>query len=91
MTYLRSMSDLSFTDARRHLGAVISRAEFAGERTYVTRRGRRVAAVVPAELLESLDALEAAEDEADVAAAKASLAEPGESVPWEKLRAELDL
>lgn len=78
-------------DARKKLAAVVNRAEFAGERAYLTRRGHRVAAVVPVALLEELEALEAAEDEADLAAAQAALAERGEPVPWSSLRAELGI
>ncbi len=76
------------SDARVHLADVVSRAAFAGERTYLTRRGRRVAAVVPAELLEAIGA---AEDAADVAAAAAAIEEGGEPVPLETVRAELGL
>ena len=82
------------SDARVHLADVVSRAAFAGERTYLTRRGRRVAAVVPAELLEAIEAIEAieaAEDAADMAAAAAAIEEGGEPVPLETVRAELGL
>ncbi len=82
------MAEIAVSDARVHLADVVSRAAFAGERTYLTRRGRRVAAVVPAELLE---AIEAAEDAADVAAAAAATEEGGEPVPLETVRAELGL
>lgn len=44
------------------------RAHYAGRSTYVTRRGQRRAAIVPAE------AIERAEDAADVAAAREALA-----------------
>lgn len=82
---------MAVSEAREHLAEVVSRAAFAGERTYLTRRGRRVAAVVPAELLEALELLETAEDSEDLAAAEAALAEGGEPVAWETLRAELNL
>lgn len=41
-------------DAKRTLGALLSRAEFAGERIPITRHGKRVAALVPLEDLERL-------------------------------------
>ncbi len=85
------MAEIAVSDARVHLADVVSRAAFAGERTYLTRRGRRVAAVVPAELLEEFEAIEAAEDAADVAAAAAAIKEGGEPVPLETVRAELGL
>lgn len=47
------------------------RAHYAGRSTYVTRRGQRRAAIVPADAAE---AIERAEDAADVAAAREALA-----------------
>ena len=73
--------------ARAHLRELISRAVDDGESVYLTRRGQRVAAIVPASLLE---AYEAAEDAADRAAVRAALAEDGPPVSLEQMRAELD-
>lgn len=56
-----------------------------GEVIYLTRDGRRVAALVPADVAE---ALEAAEDAEDLAAARAALASPGRRIPHEKVLAE---
>ena len=64
---------------------------------YLTERGERLAAIVPAEFAEALegmseaDSRELLEDLADAAAARASLAAPGESVSWEQVRAEAGL
>jgi prevent-host-death family protein len=82
------MSEMPVSDARQHLSEVVNRAAYAGEAVYLTRRGRRLAAVVPVEVLE---ALEAAEDATDVAAARAALAEGGPFISSEELRAELGL
>ena len=82
------MSDMAIRDARDHLADVVNRAAYGGESVYLTRRGKRMAAVVPAELLE---AWEAAEDAVDVAEARKALAEEGESVSLEHVRAELGL
>jgi antitoxin Phd len=56
--------------------------------THLTIRGERVAAIVPESLIEALRAAEDAEDAAD---ADAAMDEPGESVPWEQVKAELGL
>jgi antitoxin Phd len=57
-----------------------------GEIVYITEHGERLAAIVPAEY-----AAELAEDLADAQAARESLAEPGENIPWEQVKAEAGL
>lgn len=42
---------------------------------------------MPADIAEQF---ERAEDDQDIAAADAALAEPGESIPWDRVKAELD-
>lgn len=83
--------DLTISDARDHLAEVVSRAAYAGRITYVTRRGQRLAAIVPAEMAE---AIERAEDADDIAAAREALAriDAGDKpVSLADLRAELGL
>jgi len=46
------------TDARAHFSDVVGLAQHAGVTTAITRNGRRVAAVVPADVLDLLDDLE---------------------------------
>ena len=82
------MSEMPIEQAQEHLDQVVEDAGRAGEVIYLTRRGRRVAAIVPPELAAEI---EAAEDEADLAAARAALEEGGEPIPWEQVKAELDL
>ena len=48
-------AELPISDARDRLADVVSRAYYAGRITYVTRRGQRLAAVVPAELAEAIE------------------------------------
>lgn len=84
-------AELPISDARESLADVVSRAHYAGRITYVTRRGQRLAAIVPAELAE---AIERAEDAADVSAARDALAriDAGDTpVPLSDLRDELGL
>ena len=56
--------------------------------THLTVHGERVAAIVPESVIE---ALRAAEDAEDAAEADVAMDEPGESIPWEQVKAELDL
>lgn len=85
------LPEMSISAARDDLADVVSRAHHAGRITYVTRRGKRLAAIVPAEMAE---AIERAEDAADVAAAREALAriDAGEeTVSFDDLRRELSL
>jgi len=82
------MSELPIEQAQAHLGEVVEDAERAGEVIYLTRHGRRVAAIVSPELAAEI---EQAEEEADIAAARAALDEGGEPIPWEQVKAELGL
>ena len=55
---------------------------------HLTVRGERVAAIVPESVIE---ALRDAEDAEDAAEADLAMDEPGEPIPWEQVKAELDL
>ena len=56
--------------------------------THLTIHGERVAAIVPESVI---DALCAAEDAEHAAEADTAMDEPGESIPWEQVKAELGL
>ena len=74
------------------LADVVDRARVAHDPVYLTRRGRRVAAVIDADDLERL--IDAAEDLADIEAARAARAEMAEgqvAIPWEQVKADLGL
>jgi antitoxin (DNA-binding transcriptional repressor) of toxin-antitoxin stability system len=89
------MSELPVDETPGVAGAARDAAR--GHVVYLTERGERLAAIVPAEFAEALegmseqDARELLEDLGDAAAARRALAEPGESVPWEQVRAEAGL
>jgi prevent-host-death family protein len=87
------MSELPVTEARARLADIVDQARVEHEPVYLTRRGRRVAALIGAEELERL--IEAAEDLEDIraaAAARAEMAETGTGpIPWEIVMADLGL
>ncbi|WP_142024821.1 type II toxin-antitoxin system Phd/YefM family antitoxin [Blastococcus colisei] len=85
--------DRSVSEARRDLAAVIDTARSSHEPVYLSRRGRRVAAVISAGELERLQGL--AEDMMDILdaeAARQEIRETGnEPIPWEQAKADLGL
>jgi hypothetical protein len=85
------MSELPIDDA----GLAHAAHEVASERhiIYLTGPdGRRLAAIVPSDVAAAGEAaVEALEDMADVAAARASLAEHGDDIPADQLWTELGL
>lgn len=87
------MSEMTVTEARARLADVVDEARVGHDPIFLTRRGRRVAAVIDAEDLDRL--IEAAEDLADIRAAANARAEMAESgaqpIPWEKVKADLGL
>jgi antitoxin (DNA-binding transcriptional repressor) of toxin-antitoxin stability system len=82
------MGEVPISEATGHLDEVANESAATGEVIYLTRDGRRPAAIVPVEV----DAgIEAAEDAAGIAAAQAAMAEPGEDIPAEGVWAELGI
>jgi prevent-host-death family protein len=82
------MTSLSVSKARVHFAEVINQAAYRGRRVALKRRGKTVAAIVPAEDLKLLQELE---DRLDIEAAEKALAESDERIPYEKVRKELGL
>ena len=86
------MSEITVSDARARLADVVDAARIGHDPIYLTRRGRRVAAVIDANDLDGLIA--AAEDLADIEAARAARAELDEcetAIPWDQVKADLGL
>jgi prevent-host-death family protein len=79
---------MPISDASGHLEEVADESASTGEVIYLTRDGRRLAAIVP---VDAAAEIEAAEDAADIAAAEAAIAEPGDDIPAEVVWAELGI
>ena len=84
------MTALTTIQAREQFAELINRAAYGKERIVLTRRGRRLVAVVP---VEDLQLLEALEDREDIARAREALGEARAkgTVSWEKITADLEL
>jgi prevent-host-death family protein len=81
-------------EARACFSDLINRAAYAKERVTITRKGRKMAAIIPMELYSLLESvLEEFEYNKDVEEARAALAEVERkgSVPWEQVKSELGL
>lgn len=82
--------DLGITEARDNLADIINKAAYTGSVTYISRRGRRLAAIVSAE---DAERLERGEDAYLARLASEALAEIEAGAPtigWEQLKAELE-
>ena len=84
------MTELSIAEAREQFSEAINRAAYGKERIFVTRRGRRLAVIVPVEDIEALEAIEDRIDLEEAAKARAEAKEKG-TISWEALKAELEL
>jgi prevent-host-death family protein len=93
VSYMPELADRSVSDARRDLAAVIDEARVTHEPVYLSRRGRRVAAVVSSDDFERLRGL--AEDMTDILdaeAARREMREAGnEPIPWDQAKVDLGL
>lgn len=68
------MTTITTGEARIQFADLINKAAFGKENIIVTRRGKKIAAIVPIETLELLDKME---NESDIREAKAVLKEKG--------------
>jgi len=82
--------NVSVVEAREKFGDLVNRAALLSERVYVTKHGKRVAALVSVEDAELLEALEDKYDLVAVKAARTDMAKHG-TVPFEQLVKELGL
>ena len=79
------MSSLTAAKARQNFSETISQVAYGKERIVLTRRGKKLVAVIP---IEDLNVLEALENKQDLGDAKKALQEAKRSgtVPWESVR-----
>jgi prevent-host-death family protein len=82
------MTELAVSEARDQFADAIEQARRSGEPVYVTRRGRRVAVIVDAEIYERI--VESAEDASDRRELQAARADD-DYVPWDDVKADLRL
>ncbi len=84
---------MSVSEARESLAAIIDQVRADHQPVYLSRRGRRVAAVIDADDLDRILAL--AEDMADIREAERAreeMAATGQTpVPWDEVKADLGL
>lgn len=88
------MTTISAEEARNQFADLINRAAYGHERTVVTRRGKRVAAIVSVEDLELLEAIvDELEDRTDAEYCRKALEnlDLGQTVPWENIKSDLGL
>jgi prevent-host-death family protein len=82
------MKRINASAVREDFADILNQVAYAGERIILHRRGKNVAAIVS---IADLQLLQDLEDRMDNAAGEAALSEPGESIPWERVKQELDL
>ena len=84
---------INVSEARSQLASLVDRARAEREPIYLSRHGRRVAAIIDADVLDRVLAL--AEDMLDIRAAEESRTQmraTGETpIPWEEAKADLGL
>jgi len=82
------MSKMTVKQAEATFVRTVRRVRDDRERFTLSEGGKPVAAIVTAEDLAFLEDLE---ERIDLEEARKALAEPGDSIPWEKVKAELGL
>lgn len=83
------MIDIPTAKARNQFSDLINRAAYGKECIALTRRGKRLVAIVPIEDIELLEEIENREDLEDARNALVEVRQRG-TVPWEKIKARLD-
>lgn len=82
------LKKITTADARKNFSNIINQVAFGNESFVLTRRGEPIAAIVS---MKELKLLQDLEDRIDVEDAWKAKNEPGEPIPWEELKKELEL
>lgn len=82
------LNKITTADARKKFSNILNRVAFGNESFVLTRRGEPIAALVS---MDDLKLLRELEDQKDFEDAWKAKNEPGEPIPWEELKRELDL
>ncbi len=82
------LNKITTADARKKFSNIINRVAFGNESFVLTRRGEPIAALVSMNELKLLHELE---DQIDIEDAWKAKNEPGDPIPWEELKKELEL
>ena len=82
------LNKITTADARKKFSNIINRVAFGNESFVLTRRGEPIAALVS---MKELKLLQELEDQIDIEDAWKVKNEPGDPIPWEELKKELEL
>ncbi len=82
------LNKITTADARKKFSNIINRVAFGAESFVLTRRGEPMAALVS---MKELKLLQELEDRIDIDDAWKAKKEPGEPIPWEDLKKELEI
>jgi antitoxin Phd len=82
------LKKITTADARKKFANIINRVAYGEESFVLTRRGESIAALVS---MKELKLLQEIEDRIDIEDAWIAKNEPGEPIPWEELKKELEL
>jgi len=83
-------TEFSFSDARSHLTDIANDVAYRGSRAVITRKGKKLFAIISIEDLETLEAIEDRIDLDDVKSALTDSTKNG-TVSWKAIKQKLDL
>ena len=82
------LNKITTADARKKFSNIINRVAFGDESFVLTRRGEPIAALVS---MKELKLLQEIEEQIDIDDAWKAKNEPGDPIPWEELKKELEI